>query len=69
MITYLLEKENYFIKFSLKMDIMMTSLIPLTPIEDVNMNIEFDLPDIYPLHYTIGLSKLNIFDNENLYRK
>ncbi|PBC25271.1 39S ribosomal protein L37 [Apis cerana cerana] len=62
-----LEKENYFIKFSLKMDIMMTSLIPLTPIEDVNMNIEFDLPDIYPLHYTIGLSKLNIFDNENLY--
>lgn len=47
----------------------MTSLIPLTPIEDVNMNIEFDLPDIYPLHYTIGLSKLNIFDNENLYRK
>lgn len=47
----------------------MTSLIPLTPIEDVNMNNEFDLPDIYPLHCTIGLSKLNIFDNENLYRK
>lgn len=47
----------------------MTSLISLTPIKDMNMNNEFDLPDIYPLHYTIGLSKLDIFDNENLYRK
>ncbi|CAD1468491.1 unnamed protein product [Heterotrigona itama] len=50
-------KEDNFLKFSLKMDIMMMSSIPLAPIADVNMDNNFDVPDLYPLHYTIGLSR------------
>lgn len=55
-----IDKENDFIQFSLKMDMMMTSTKPLSPIMDVNTNNEFDMPDIYPLHHCVSLTKANV---------
>ena len=48
---------------------MMTSSIPLAPIADVNMDNEYAVPNLHPLHYTVGLSKLDIDNTEDLYRK
>ncbi|XP_076752808.1 mitochondrial ribosomal protein L37 [Xylocopa sonorina] len=62
-----IEKENNLFKFSLKMDLMMTSSTPLSPIADVNVANTFDMPNLHPLHYTIGLTKLNINETEDLY--
>ncbi|XP_017789946.1 PREDICTED: 39S ribosomal protein L37, mitochondrial [Habropoda laboriosa] len=62
-----IDKETDFIKFSLKTDIMMTSSVPLTPIADTNTNNAFDMPNIYPLHDTIGLTKLNTCKSEDIY--
>ncbi|XP_068968029.1 large ribosomal subunit protein mL37 [Bombus flavifrons] len=67
LISMCIGKENDFIKFSLKMDIMMTSSIPLAPITDVNMDNEYAFPNLYPLHCTVGLSKLDIDNTEDLY--
>lgn len=47
----------------------MTSSISLVPIADVNIDNNFDIPDLHPLHYTIGLSKLDISSSKLLYRK
>lgn len=55
-----IDKENDHIQFPLKMDIMMTSSTPLSPITDVNSHNEFDMPDIYPLHHCISLPKANV---------
>ncbi|OAD56295.1 39S ribosomal protein L37, mitochondrial, partial [Eufriesea mexicana] len=52
------------IQLSSKIDIMMTSSVPLTPIADVNTDNEFEMPDLYPLHYTIGLTKSKISSTE-----
>ncbi|KAF3420139.1 LOW QUALITY PROTEIN: hypothetical protein E2986_09116 [Frieseomelitta varia] len=60
-------KEDSFLKFSLKIDIMMMSSIPLVSIADVNIDNNFDIPDLYPLHYSIGLSKLDIGGSKLLY--
>ncbi|KOX67414.1 hypothetical protein WN51_10653 [Melipona quadrifasciata] len=60
-------KEDNVLKFSLKMDIMMMSSKPLAPIADINIDNNFDIPDLYPLHYTIGLSKLDIDSSKLLY--
>lgn len=48
---------------------MITSAKPLKPIENSNSNMEIDLPNIYPLHHTIGLDKTNIYTTEDEYRK
>ncbi|CAL7943874.1 unnamed protein product [Xylocopa violacea] len=60
-------KENNLFKFSLKMDIMMTSSTPLSPIADINIANSLDMPNLHPLHYTIGLSKLDINESEDVY--
>ncbi|XP_076629516.1 mitochondrial ribosomal protein L37 [Colletes latitarsis] len=62
-----IEKELDLLQFSLKMDLIMTSSMPLTPIADTSANNEFDLPDIFPLHHTIGLSKSNIYKTEDMF--
>nr|XP_003701026.1 PREDICTED: 39S ribosomal protein L37, mitochondrial [Megachile rotundata] len=55
-----IDKEDDFIQFSLKMDMMMTSTRSLSPIMNVNTNNEFDMPNIYPLHHCISLTKANV---------
>ncbi|CAK9824088.1 39S ribosomal protein L37, mitochondrial [Anthophora retusa] len=62
-----IDKETDLLNFSLKMDIMMTSSVPLTPIIDANIDNEFVMPNIHPLHPTVGLTKSNIYKNEDLY--
>ncbi|XP_017891628.1 39S ribosomal protein L37, mitochondrial [Ceratina calcarata] len=62
-----IEKENRFLNFSTKMDIMMTSMMPLAPIADVNIHNELKMPNIYPLHSTAGLTKSEIYDSTDLY--
>ncbi|XP_053984202.1 39S ribosomal protein L37, mitochondrial [Hylaeus volcanicus] len=62
-----IEKESDLLQFSLKMDLIMTSLMPLSPIADANVDNGLDLPDIYPLHHTIGLTKSNIYKIEDEY--
>ncbi|XP_076168496.1 mitochondrial ribosomal protein L37 isoform X2 [Ptiloglossa arizonensis] len=62
-----IEKELDLLQFSFQMDFIMTSLIPLTSIADVNANNEVDMPDIFPLHHTIGLTKSNIYKIEDIY--
>lgn len=42
---------------------------PLKPIENSNSNMEIDLPNIQPLHHTIGLDKTNFYKTEDMYRK
>lgn len=42
---------------------------PLKPIESSNNNMEIILPDMYPLHHTIGLDKTNHYKTEDIYRK
>ena len=55
-----IDRERDLIQFSLKMDLMMTSTIPLSPVADVNTHPELHMPDLYPLHHCIGLRKSNI---------
>ncbi|XP_078039659.1 mitochondrial ribosomal protein L37 [Augochlora pura] len=61
-----IEKESHFINLCLKMDLI-TSLMPLTPITDVNEGMKCDLPDISPLHFALGLVKTNIYKTDNIY--
>jgi len=42
---------------------------PLESIEDPNNNTEIDLPNIYPLHYTISLNESKVYQIEDTYRK
>ncbi|XP_031846249.1 mitochondrial ribosomal protein L37 [Nomia melanderi] len=53
------------LKFSFSMDLI-TSLLPLAPIADVNTNKDQDMPNIYPLHYTIGLTETNSYDTVDI---
>lgn len=62
-----IEKETDLLNFSLKTDIMMTSSVPLKPIVDANIDNAFVMPNIHPLHPTVGLKKSNIYKNEDLY--
>lgn len=62
-----LDKESDLIQFILRSDVMITSAKPLKPIENSNSNMEIDLPNIYPLHHTIGLDKTNIYTTEDEY--
>nr|XP_033325819.1 39S ribosomal protein L37, mitochondrial [Megalopta genalis]XP_033325821.1 39S ribosomal protein L37, mitochondrial [Megalopta genalis]XP_033325822.1 39S ribosomal protein L37, mitochondrial [Megalopta genalis] len=61
-----IEKESYFINLCLKMDLI-TSLMPLTSIADVNESMKHDLPDLFPLHFALGLVKTNIYKTDNIY--
>ncbi|XP_076281189.1 mitochondrial ribosomal protein L37 [Lasioglossum baleicum] len=61
-----IEKESKLLNLCLKMDLI-TSLAPLTPIVDANTNIENYLPDLSPLHWTIGFTKTNIYKKETTY--
>lgn len=48
---------------------MIISANPLKPIENSNSNMEIDLPNLHPIHYTIGLDKTNIYKTDDEYRK
>lgn len=65
----ILDKEFDRLQFGLKMDFIMTSLKRLTPIVDTNAYNELELPSIFPLHPTIGLSTTNTYKTEDMYRK
>ncbi|KZC10603.1 hypothetical protein WN55_00355 [Dufourea novaeangliae] len=62
-----IDKELDVINFSLKMDLIMTSLMPLTPIVDARANSELEIPDIHPLHCTVGIVQTNSYKNEDIY--
>ncbi|XP_076246698.1 mitochondrial ribosomal protein L37 [Calliopsis andreniformis] len=62
-----IDKEMERLQFELKMDLLMTSLKPLTPIADANAFNELDMPSIYPLHHTIGLTQTNTYKTEDIY--
>lgn len=63
------DKESNLIQFILRSDMTVTSANPLKPIENSNSDMEIDLPNIHPLHHTIGLDKTNIYTTEDEYRK
>lgn len=67
LLSMFIEKGNKFLNFSTKMDIMMTSAMPLAPIADVNMGNELEMPSIYPLYSTAGLTKSEISNSMDLY--
>ncbi|XP_051160947.1 39S ribosomal protein L37, mitochondrial [Leptopilina boulardi] len=60
-----IEKDLDLIQFSLNMDLMMTSILPLKPF--LENNIDEELPNLHPLHHTISLRKTNIYEEKNFY--
>lgn len=62
-----LEKESDLIQFTLRSDVMVMSASPLKPLESSNCNVEIDLPNIYPMHYTISLDQTNFYKSEDIY--
>ncbi|XP_018392254.1 PREDICTED: 39S ribosomal protein L37, mitochondrial [Cyphomyrmex costatus] len=62
-----LDKASDLIQFTLRSDVMVMSANPLKPIENFNSNVEIDLPNIQPLHYTIGIDKTNFYRTEDMY--
>lgn len=63
------EKESHLIQFILRSDVMVMSTNPLKPVETSNSNMKIELPNIYPIHYTISLDKTNFYQTEDIYRK
>ncbi|KAG7202475.1 hypothetical protein KM043_017046 [Ampulex compressa] len=53
----IIERSGDPIFLDLGMDLIVTSTKPLSPFLNPNESIGMDLPDIRPLHYTIGLEK------------
>ncbi|KAG5321754.1 RM37 protein, partial [Acromyrmex heyeri] len=47
-----LDKESDLIQFTLSSDVTVMSANPLKPIENSNSNMEIDIPNMQPLHYT-----------------
>ncbi|XP_012525067.1 39S ribosomal protein L37, mitochondrial [Monomorium pharaonis] len=62
-----LDKESDLIQFTLRSDVMVMSADPLKPIESSNSGMEIDLPNMHPIHHTMGLDKTNIYKTEDLY--
>ena len=62
-----IDKESDRLQFLLKMELMLTSLKPLTAIADANAYDNLDMPILYPLHHTVGLSKTNTYKTEDMY--
>ncbi|KAG5321448.1 RM37 protein, partial [Pseudoatta argentina] len=62
-----LDKESDLIQFTLSADVTIMSANPLKPIENSNSNMEIDIPNMQPLHYTIGLDKTNFYKTEDMY--
>lgn len=62
-----LDKESDFIQFTLRSDVMVMSTNSLKPLESSNSNMEIDLPNIYPMHHTIGLDQTNVYKTEDMY--
>ncbi|XP_076665864.1 mitochondrial ribosomal protein L37 [Andrena cerasifolii] len=62
-----IDKESDLLQFFLKMEFMVTSLKPLTAIADANAYNNLDMPILYPLHHTIGLSQTNTYKTEDMY--
>ncbi|XP_011871861.1 PREDICTED: 39S ribosomal protein L37, mitochondrial [Vollenhovia emeryi] len=62
-----LDKESDLFQFTLRSDVTVTSADPLKPIGSSNSAMEIDLPNIHPLHYTIGLDKTNVYRIEDMY--
>ncbi|XP_018299665.1 39S ribosomal protein L37, mitochondrial [Mycetomoellerius zeteki] len=62
-----LDKESDLIQFTISSDVTVMSTNPLKPIENSNSNMEIDLPNIQPLHHTIGLDKTNFYKTEDMY--
>lgn len=61
------DKESNLIQFILRSDVMVMSASPLKPVESSNSNMEIDLPNICPMHYTISLDKINVYKTEDIY--
>ncbi|KYN20778.1 39S ribosomal protein L37, mitochondrial [Trachymyrmex cornetzi] len=62
-----LDKESDLIQFTLSSDVTVMSANPLKPIENSNSNMEIDLPNMQPLHHTIGLTETNFYKTEDMY--
>lgn len=62
-----LDKESDLIQFTLSSDVTVMSANSLKPIENSNSNMEIDIPNMQPLHYTIGLDKTNFYKTEDMY--
>lgn len=62
------EKDGILYEFKQTADSLMVSKQPIKPIEDFS-KAEQQLPDIYPLACNISISALNVYQNENIYRK
>lgn len=62
------EKDGILYQFQQSADSLVVSKQPIKAIDDFS-KAEQQLPDIYPLESNISISKLNIYRNENIYRK
>ncbi|XP_011687044.1 PREDICTED: 39S ribosomal protein L37, mitochondrial [Wasmannia auropunctata] len=61
------DKELDLIQFTLRSDVTIMSANPLKPIESSNSDMEIDIPNIYPMHYTIGLDTTNFYKTGDVY--
>ncbi|XP_015121867.1 39S ribosomal protein L37, mitochondrial isoform X2 [Diachasma alloeum] len=62
-----LVKDGDLVEFSMKMDLLMTSMIPLTPMGSTADAADKTLPELYPLLSTAGLRRYHFYDLKLLY--
>lgn len=53
----------------LTMDVMVLSKSPLKPAKQITNQDVDTLPSLHPMHHSIGLTKEQIYNIEDLYRK
>lgn len=60
------QKGEDLLQFEVSVEKLITSA---RPIEQVKVKHDDDLPDLYPIKYTVSLPKKNIYTTETFYRK
>lgn len=61
-----ISKGDDLLQFQVSADKLITSA---KPIEQIKVKYDGELPDLYPIKYTISLPKKNIYTTETFYRK
>lgn len=62
------EKAGDLIQLQLRGDTLLTSSSPLSPINP-NVNVNIDLPKLFPIKETVTLNRENIYELKDIYRK
>ncbi|XP_015593654.1 39S ribosomal protein L37, mitochondrial [Cephus cinctus] len=61
------EKDEDLYQFTSKMETMLTSTLPLQPLKSKNDLIDRELPNMFPMHHSVGLNRSNIYQIQDLY--